>query len=345
MHPEAKSASMYKIVRRYGQHTEDIRPVKQPELSQFTKALAPERLRPREVLAKTSYSIVERVNIKGDRCVIKRSPKAEIDVQSLQALAGRTMRHFFHGTVVSISTPVKVWEEGTEVCELFPFIDGISLYDIVQRNKYAIQGSYLGVIYDCTVRALEEFHELGLLHRDISPGNMLLTQNGDNFLIDVSYATREGCRQIPIQDLLFSAPEQAEGRAVRQSDWYSLAATIFFLAHRLAPDQCDPDTLIDRILEINLGSFYRKNPEPWELIELLLRKDVKERPNRVSDILLQTGTFAVHTDLLGVLDLDSFGFLVLRPSEIVIGSRSVVCEELRRILEEGKCGIEEPNCS
>lgn len=253
----------------------------------------------------------------------------------------------FQKTSVLIATPAKVWSEGDAVCELHPYFEGIPLYDVLQRNKYRISGSYLGVIYNCAVRALEEFHKLGLLHRDVNPSNMLLTRTGDIVLLDVSFACRQEHQNTLVENPAFSAPEQSLGRAERQSDLYSLAATIFFLANGIDTASCATNqALKEHIVNIFFGAFAHRTHgdnqglgegwEGWDLIYSLLSPNVTMRPSTYRDILLNPGTFVPPTSLYGVLDLDHLGFLLLYPSGIFIGSEKTVSDELRRLIDENK---------
>jgi serine/threonine protein kinase len=168
---------------------------------------------------------------------------------------------------------------------------------------------------------------------------------GDIVLLDVSFACRQEHQNTPVENPAFSAPEQSRGRAEMRSDLYSLAATICFLANGIDTASCATNqALEEHIVNIFFGAFAHRRHgdneglgegwEGWDLIYSLLNPNVTMRPSTYRDILLNPGTFVPLTSLLGVLDLDYLGFLLLYPSGIFIGSENTVSDELRRLINE-----------
>ncbi|WZU34071.1 Serine/threonine-protein kinase PknK [Rhodococcus ruber] len=80
--------------------------------------------------------------------------------------------------------------------------------------------------------ALETGHRAGILHRDIKPGNILLTEFGEPQLTDFGIARVSGGFETATGEVTgspaFTAPEVLSGRApTPASDVYSLGATLF----------------------------------------------------------------------------------------------------------------------
>jgi len=80
---------------------------------------------------------------------------------------------------------------------------------------------------------VEYIHREGVIHRDISPDNVMLTEDGHIKFID--FGTLREFRHIAIQGTAgmgkygYTPPEQWQGKPVAQSDIFALGATIYYL--------------------------------------------------------------------------------------------------------------------
>lgn len=93
------------------------------------------------------------------------------------------------------------------------------------------------------MKALQTIHEQGLIHRDISPDNIFLTNSGERKLLDFGAARQAGGGQggglTVILKPGFAPPEQYsnEGKQGPWSDVYAICATIYLaLTGRTPPD-------------------------------------------------------------------------------------------------------------
>lgn len=115
------------------------------------------------------------------------------------------------------------------VMELVP---GESLATILEKQKLLPQERVLDIMAQ-TARALHEAHSAGLVHRDIKPGNLLITPSGVVKITDFGIArvadqvslTATGQVMGTVQYL---APEQATGKpATPATDVYSLGVVAY----------------------------------------------------------------------------------------------------------------------
>ena len=126
-------------------------------------------------------------------------------------------------------------------CLIMSKFEGVTLSDWIQNYGRVSQDrllNWMGQIAEI----LDYMHNQSYFHRDIKPDNIIVQPNDKLALIDFggvkkitqSYITRLsqlGRREdTQLYSLLYSAPEQFEGRAIPQSDFYSLGRTFIFAA-------------------------------------------------------------------------------------------------------------------
>ena len=119
--------------------------------------------------------------------------------------------------------------EGFNVCFIvMEYVRGESLADLLAREGKLDEAMALDVL-EQAAHGLAVIHELGLVHRDIKPGNLMITQNGKVKITDFGIAkaaaavplTRTG---MVVGTAQYVSPEQAQGLEVTaSSDVYSLA--------------------------------------------------------------------------------------------------------------------------
>ncbi len=91
-------------------------------------------------------------------------------------------------------------------------------------------------------RALDFAHRNGVVHRDVKPGNMLLTAEGELYLCDFGIALDAGAETTDLGSAMgspsYMSPEQAQGiRVTSQSDLFSLGVVIYQLLTGRRPFQ------------------------------------------------------------------------------------------------------------
>ncbi|MEU6342868.1 serine/threonine-protein kinase [Streptomyces sp. NPDC046977] len=133
-------------------------------------------------------------------------------------------------------------------------------------------------------RALREVHAVGVLHRDIKPGNVLIDTRGRVVLTDFGIAAIQDSAALTMAGMLigspdYMAPERIEGRQQGPpSDLWSLGATLCAALAGQSPF-ARPTTLAT--LHAVLYEEPQLPPEAGPLRETLaalLRKDPEERP-------------------------------------------------------------------
>jgi serine/threonine protein kinase len=142
---------------------------------------------------------------------------------------------------------------------------------------------------------LSFIHARGLLHRDVKPGNILVTPARRATLVDFGLAKRFSDDQITdhgrvVGTYRYMSPEQARGEALdRRSDLYSLGATLYeLLAGRPPFPHHNQLELLEAIVLKEPPQISRINPgAPAVLRGLahrLLAKNPSDRPEHADEV-------------------------------------------------------------
>ena len=113
------------------------------------------------------------------------------------------------------------------------YIDGKSLRRLVADNGRFSEAQVVDfALQMCTLLTYLHSQEPPVLHRDFTPDNLLLRQDGKLCLIDFNVAEQlvSDCTRTVVGKHCYVSPEQFRGQATQQSDVYSLGATLFWLA-------------------------------------------------------------------------------------------------------------------
>ncbi|MGA5132369.1 serine/threonine-protein kinase [Streptomyces olivoreticuli] len=213
-----------------------------------------------------------------------RAPAGLLDHEVRQLYArmereGRAAARISHPNVVTVYDVVA--EDGRPwiVMEL---IRGLSFADVLEAQGCVTpaRAAHIGAE---TVAALRAAHQVGVLHRDVKPGNVLLANDGRVVLTDFGIATVAGSSALTRTGELvgspeYLAPERALGRPPGPaSDLWSLGVTLYAAVEGFSPFRQDtPLNTIRAVVDQEL-------PPPRgagalaPVLEGLLRKEPEQR--------------------------------------------------------------------
>ena len=145
------------------------------------------------------------------------------------------------------------FEENNTAYIVMEFLDGISLKDYVEQNGRMPVDTALVIINDL-LNGVGEVHKKGILHRDIAPDNVILTNEGEVKILDFGSARFSSDNNEKTLSAFikpgYAAPEQyaAQGEQGIWTDIYGLGATMYFMITGIKPEE-STDRLVNDTLE------------------------------------------------------------------------------------------------
>lgn len=129
--------------------------------------------------------------------------------------------------------------DGDEKFVVFEYIAGVSLWNYIQENGPLV-GDELADFAERTASALEAVHAAGVVHRDVTPSNIMIGPAGAS-LIDFGLSHREHDARLTRDGLVsgtagYVAPEVIDGAEPGPiADWWAWAATLAYTMSGTAP--------------------------------------------------------------------------------------------------------------
>ena len=133
-------------------------------------------------------------------------------------------------------------------------------------------------------KALDYAHLKGVVHRDVTPSNVILSEDGRVVLMDFGLALDviEGTQGGVFGTPHYIAPEQARSSAlaVRQSDLYSLGVILYEMLTGIPPfDDPSPITLALKHITDDPPPPSKINPKIQPEVETVLLKAMRKKPS------------------------------------------------------------------
>ncbi|MDE5994057.1 MAG: serine/threonine protein kinase, partial [Oscillospiraceae bacterium] len=143
-------------------------------------------------------------------------------------------------------------EENGTAYIIMEYLDGITLSKYVEKNGPMEASSFLKRLIP-VLTSLEKIHQQGLIHRDISPDNLMLMDDGFLKLYDFGAAREYSDATKPNFSVIikrnFAPEEQYRSKGVQGpwTDVYSICATIYFSITGVVPDDSPQRVFSDEL--------------------------------------------------------------------------------------------------
>ena len=146
----------------------------------------------------------------------------------------------------------ELFRENETAYIVMDFVEGETLKARLKRTG-PMPWAQAKAIFRPAIQAMEKVHQAGLIHRDLSPDNIMLAPNGQVKILDLGAAkdlnVNSGASSMQVAKSGFSPFEQytQRGGSGPWTDVYAMAATIYFtLTGKLPPaamDRIEEDTI------------------------------------------------------------------------------------------------------
>jgi eukaryotic-like serine/threonine-protein kinase len=207
-----------------------------------------------------------------DRTVAIKTLRA--DLARDQTFQARFRREAQSAASLNNPSIVAVYDTGEDPSSGLPvpfivmeYVDGRTVRDLLIEGHRLLPERTLEIVSG-VLRALEYSHQAGIVHRDIKPGNVMVTRNGDVKVMDFGIARAMSDTQATMTQTAqvigtaqYLSPEQARGERVdARSDLYSTGCLMYELLTGRPPFTGDSPVAI-------AYQHVRENPVPPSRVE------------------------------------------------------------------------------
>jgi serine/threonine protein kinase len=178
-------------------------------------------------------------------------------------------------------------------CLVMEKIEGLNLQQYIQKRGSPIDQKFAIQWLTQLVNILQEVHNQNFFHRDIKPSNIMLKVDGQLVLIDFgtareiteTFVAKQASGQVTgVISAGYTPPEQLNGQAVPQSDFFALGRTFVYLLTATDPSKLY-DSYIDQLRWRDTAPGI--SPQFADFLDRLMARFPNQRPQTAEVILQQ----------------------------------------------------------
>ena len=162
------------------------------------------------------------------------------------------------------------------------YVDGLSLKTLLEKSDGVPLTNTLGIMSD-VLAGLHFSHERGVVHRDLSPANVILTSSGQAKIVDFGIARIEGSWMTQAGTVLgtpsYMSPEQFMGQVVdARSDIYSAGVLFYQLLTGDRPFEGSMSAIMYKVLNTEPTAPSRLSMMVPSAYDAVVRQAMARRP-------------------------------------------------------------------
>lgn len=200
----------------------------------------------------------------------------------------------------SIVSVYDFFYENDTVYYTMEYLEGTTLKDYVDKNGVITAGQAV-LVAERISSALMTAHSSNILHRDISPDNIMICNDGKIKLLDFGAARQVVANASQSLSVILKqgfAPLEQYQKKGRQGPWtdiYSLGATLYYAMTKDIPD--DPMSRFEDDAEYSSNKYSIYAPL-WEMIRKATMLRIEDRYNNVFEFRAELSSLGIEPEPL-----------------------------------------------
>ena len=241
----------------------------------------------------------------------------------------RTARKIRHNNICQM---YDLHEDEKTLFIAMEYVRGEDLKSLIRRTEKLTVGKAISIASQIA-EGLAEAHRLGVIHRDLKPGNIMIDKEGNAKIMDFGIARTLAAEGTTAEGAIigtpeYMSPEQVEGKeADQRSDIYSLGVIIYEMVTGRAPFEGDTPFSIANKHKSEIARDPRElNPQiTLDLSRLILKCLEKEKEKRYQS------AEELHSELATIEQGMPTGERILPKKKVATAKKATVTFRKRRV--------------
>lgn len=180
----------------------------------------------------------------------ERGERYERGLKNFQTEAQRLAKL---GSIEGVVNVYDVFAENGTAYIVMEYLSGETVAQMVEGHKFLGFGKTMNIIVS-VLKSLKKVHNAGVIHRDISPKNIIKTKEGKIVLIDFGAAKPNTIAMSRTASVVLTqgyAPIEQYDNNLTQGTWtdvYAVAATMYYMLTGVTPDSANSRLVSDTLM-------------------------------------------------------------------------------------------------
>jgi serine/threonine protein kinase len=200
----------------------------------------------------------------------------------------RLLAQFDHPALIKV---YRFWEENNTAYMAMRYYEGQTLKSVTRNSPSLITETWLRAMLKPVLEALEALYRVNILHRDISPDNIMIQDNGEAVLLDFGAARQiisgmSHALTVILKPGYAPIEQYADDSAMTQGPWtdiYSLSAVVYSAIVKKPPPTSVARIIKDPIELLQNGEYTGFSKEFLAAIDKGLAVKPEDRPQSIDE--------------------------------------------------------------